>query len=325
MKKVFKYVVAFLIFPISTGCTQETDNKEGDFMSSKNISNDYETKTYCVGRHLIDIPITLTPVINQDTIIDGVEIGFLGHFSKDEFRELLNRKVDEIKKLLDEEDEKVIWKKRVEEVFIVATYRNDFGYGGGDYFAFVMKGENRVFSLKYNYIEGEEKEYSRILLDAAKKIEPLDIESEVTITAACIPGGIYQSEIGQSEYYEMSFKDDKDKNATPILNVDISFGESIDEWSYNASMPVTRRKVVAGFKGKEFSKYEDNEYEADSYWVFIYWGGRLSSEDNYGVQIDLKFSREYQSPLNYPYNHEDAALMWEQITNSIRPLYKNLK
>jgi hypothetical protein len=324
MKKVFKYVLAFLIFPILTGCAQEKDNTEGDFMSSKDISNNYETKTYCVGRHLIDIPITLTPVINQDTIIDGVEIGFLGHFSKEEFRELLNRKVDEINKSLDRE-ESILWEKRVEEVFIVATYRNNFGYESGDYFAFVMKADSRVFSLKYKYIKGKEKEYSQTLLDAAKKIKSLDVESEISTAGACIPGGIYQSEIGQTEYYELSFKDSINKSSTPILSVDISFGENIDEWSYNASMPVTKEKLVAGFEGKEFSKYEHNEYAADSYWVFIYWGGKLSSKDNYGVQIDLKFAREYQSPLNSPYNHVEAALMWEQITNSIRPLYRSLK
>jgi len=304
------------------GCSQESNSFKDENMSDV----DYETKTYCMGRFLIDVPASLTPVSNISTGINGVSIRYLGKGSDQDFQDVLNKRAAIYRAMRKPKwgESALLWTKRINDLFIIASSVQYYKFSGGVYDAYFQRGDD-MFKLKYYFIKGKEQHYVDKLIYIAKQIEARSTDTIPGVEGACLAGAFYKGPIVGTEYQSMTFRDSSDEDHTPLLIFETSIGVNVHKGLQRPRMEVTGEREVSGYLGKEKVSNANGKDLSNRYWAFQYWGGSLSKTDETGIWINLDFTRLMQEIDVGPYDFDSSKSIWAQMTNSIRPMYSGLK
>lgn len=319
---VIKSGITLLSTVLLSGCLQDTDNSKDENMSVI----DYETKTYCIGRFLVDVPATLKPITQGYASIGGVRIKYLGELGKDDFRLMLDTRAAEIRGLEKPEwgESALLWTKRIDDLFIIAYNADIYNNIGGDLESYFRRGDH-----SYKLSKGFVYESLKRHIDNLKYIEKNTIyrDPEQPLGApigACIPYGFYKGAVVSNENYHFGFRDVVAGASTPNLRIGFTLGDNITSWPYKKSMEISGTTKVANLEGFLNIAKKDRDYARDSGWNFIFWGGRFSEQNLMGIKAHIRFQRLRKFTNAEPYGFDQSYAMWHQILKSARPINKIL-
>lgn len=279
------------------------------------MANSGETKTYCIGRMLIEIPVSFQ-LVRHDGSVYGVRLKRLTLGDNNEALRIANEQIRALKKgdVSDNGTPQIFRDAQtIEGVHVVSRY-NDFSSLGIDlnhiweedaYFSSggVVFRASTVVDLESPI------DYHAHLLAVANAARPRDPDEIPSEEGTCLEDAFIALPV-KSEVVGASFYHPTDKS----LGVQIGYilrqpgGREVELEALNSN--IGREINVAGFKGREAKDNKDYLF----YYALL---GQQTTRNHHGYRISVRYFDYRKNFGQSPITEKEADKYWDMLINSI--------
>ena len=282
----------------------------------------FETRTWCVGRFLVDVPKQFEIRPSGHTF-DAVRVTALGQGTTNDLKRIVEGRIAElqagieeggaVRKLREHHMENSLYMVSYMTVIEIDGYVDEF-YDAEAYF---LKDDQMFKTIRLIDTLQEASDHAA-LIRVSQAVRPRANDEIPEGVGACIKDAF----VALPPMNESSKAIFRDKDAED-LNLSIYFSHvfnspkvrPIEKYSYLAA----NNRKVAGYDGYEhYAVYFRQADGETSYLDHEYIGGKATPVGGDGVEINISLSKYSGEPNDLPYDEAVSRMIWNGVLNSIR-------
>lgn len=282
---------------------------------------DFETRTWCVGRYLVDMPVEFEMRFTSSGIGNStsVEVFPLGPGTEEDLKRIVQDRVAALRAGIYEGgyDQRLVYEHLSGNVHIVARevfFPGDPDYDDGGYdVEGYFPSEGKLFRVDAGVLREKESAILSELLQVAASTYPRANNEIPEGEGFCLDGAFVKLPIGD-ELAKVSFKD---PSAPDYFGLSISLGDKrsasrihkVNNWG-----ALGRSRQVAGQNGVEIRLIG----ESDQLVKFKYSGGENAQVGDPYTSIGATLFKNSQPVDAPPYGVDKMHAIWNLMLNSVR-------
>ncbi|MEM7632541.1 MAG: hypothetical protein AAF227_11090 [Pseudomonadota bacterium] len=277
-------------------------------------------QTWCIGRHLIDVPESYEPLENYGTI-NAMRVEPLGPGDADTLNRVYAQRAEALAsgQVMDEGVPLVFRGQYRDSELQVLAHELDLGQAPGASYtwteeAYVVR-DGAMLRVVQVLSEDEEAGPRAQMLDLARNVTPRTRQGVPKAVGSCLPDAIV-AVAPTSEVHGMTFVP-RDADGAPVgLEVSIT-SRSADDPALDLEEDMPRRSLSEPFAlaGLEGLLVEDPERFGPSRLAVL---TREASGDRPALRVQIYYYDERPEPGAEPYTQAHAQHIWDRIVSSFR-------